>query len=133
LADCETTGAIMSSKKSNSKVDVEAICIDEINHNQNEVILEISSETKVELLSDLVKSPTSGKPTKQQIIIDLLSREGGACLEEMIEATNWQKHSIRGVISGSLKKKLGLKVQSRITGNVRSYFIEAVTNNAEVR
>jgi len=87
----------------------------------------------VELLSDLVKSPTSGKPTKQQIIIDLLSREGGACLEEMIEATNWQKHSIRGVISGSLKKKLGLKVQSRITGNVRSYFIEAVTNNAEVR
>ncbi|MBN8648523.1 MAG: DUF3489 domain-containing protein [Caulobacterales bacterium] len=123
----------MSSKKSNSKVDVEAICIDEINHNQNEVILEISSETKVELLSDLVKSPTSGKPTKQQIIIDLLSREGGACLEEMIEATNWQKHSIRGVISGSLKKKLGLKVQSRITGNVRSYFIEAVTNNAEVR
>ena len=123
----------MSSKKSNSKVDVEAICIDEINHNKNEVILETSSETKAEVLFDLVKSQTSGKPTKQQIIIDLLSREGGACLEEMIEATNWQKHSIRGVISGSLKKKLGLKVQSRITGNVRSYFIEAVTNHAEVR
>ena len=123
----------MRSKKSNSKVSVEDIGIDEIDRNQNEVILETSSETKVELLSDLEKLPTSGKATKQQIIIDLLSREGGACLEEMIEATNWQKHSIRGVISGSLKKKLGLKVQSRITGNVRSYFIEAVTNNAEVR
>lgn len=123
----------MRSKKSNSKVDVEAIGIDEIDHNQNEVILETSSEKKAELLGDLVKSPTSGKPTKQQIIIDLLSREGGACLEEMIEATNWQKHSIRGVISGSIKKKLGFKVQSRITGNVRSYFIEAATNNAEFR
>ena len=122
----------MSSKKSNSKVDVEAIYIDEINHNQNEVILETSSETKAELLYDLVKSPISCKPTKQQIIIDLLSREGGACLEEMIEATNWQKHSIRGVISGSLKKKLGLKVQSRITGNVRSYFIEDLINDGEV-
>lgn len=122
----------MSSKKSNSKVDVEAICIDEINHNQTEVKLETSSETKAELLSNLVKSPTSVKATKQQIIIDLLSREGGVCLEEMIEATNWQKHSIRGVISGSLKKKLGLKIQSRITGNVRFYFIEAATNNAEV-
>lgn len=123
----------MSSKKSNSKVDIEAIGIDEINHDQNEVILETSPETKADLLSDLAKSAPSGKPTKQQIIIDLLSREGGACLEEMIDATNWQKHSIRGVISGSLKKKLGLKVQSRITGNVRSYFIEAVNNNAEVR
>ena len=123
----------MSSKKSNSKVDVEAIGIDEINHNQNEVILETSSETRAEFLSDLVKSPISGKTTKQQIIIDLLSRDGGACLEEMIEATNWQKHSIRGVISGSIKKRLGLKIQSRITGNVRSYFIEASTSNGEVR
>ena len=122
----------MSSKKSNSKVDVEAICIDEINHNQTEVKLETSPETKADLLSDLAKSSPSGKPTKQQIIIDLLSRKGGACLEEMIEATNWQKHSIRGVISGSLKKKLGLKVQSRITGNVRSYFIEDLFNNGEV-
>ncbi len=122
----------MSSKKSNSKVDIEAIGIDEINHNQNEVILETSSETKADLLSDLAKSAPSGKPTKQQIIIDLLSRKGGACLEEMIDATNWQKHSIRGVISGSLKKKLGLKVQSRITGNVRSYFIEDLINDGEV-
>ncbi len=123
----------MSSKKSNSKVDVEAIYIDEINHNQTKVKLETPPETKADLLSDLAKSAPSGKPTKQQIIIDLLSRKGGACLEEMIEATNWQKHSIRGVISGNLKKKLGLKVQSRITGNVRSYFIESATNNAEVR
>ena len=123
----------MRSKKFNSKVSVEDIGIDEIDRNQNEVILETSLGKKAELLGDLVKSPISGKPTKQQIIIDLLSRDGGACLEEMIEATNWQKHSIRGVISGSLKKKLGLKIESRITGNVRSYFIEAATNNAEVR
>lgn len=122
----------MRSKKFNSKVSVEDIGIEEIDHNQNEVILETPSETKAELLGDLVKSPPSDKPTKQQIIIDLLSRKGGACLEEMIEATNWQKHSIRGVISGSLKRKLGLNVQSRITGNVRSYFIEDLINDGEV-
>ena len=42
----------------------------------------------------------------------MLRRPEGADLDEIAEATNWQKHSIRGAISGALKKKLGLQVTS---------------------
>lgn len=121
----------MSVKKSNTKVDLEVVRIDESNSNQPETILEAFPEANTGDSNEVVKLSKLGKPSKQQIIINLLSREGGACLEEMIKATNWKKHSIRGAISGGIKKKLGIKVQSRITGNVLSYFIEASTNNPE--
>ncbi len=41
----------------------------------------------------------------------LLLREGGATLTQMMEATGWQKHSVRGALSGGLKKK-GLVITS---------------------
>lgn len=122
----------MSRKPSNVKADLEVVRIDENNGNQPETISESFPEAKIEGTQEPVNLSNLGKPSKQQIIINLLSREGGACLEEMIEATNWQKHSIRGAISGGLKKRLGFNVHSRITGNVRSYFIEAATKNTEI-
>ena len=63
--------------------------------------------------------------TKQQVLIDLLRRAEGATIEEAIEATGWQAHSIRGAISGALKKKVGLDVTSeRIEGRGRVYRID---------
>jgi hypothetical protein len=50
--------------------------------------------------------------TKQAQMIDLLRRPEGATIEQIAEATGWQKHTIRGAISGALKKKLGLSVTS---------------------
>jgi Protein of unknown function (DUF3489) len=50
--------------------------------------------------------------TKQAKVIELLRRPVGASIEEVAKATGWQSHSVRGVISGALKKKLGLKVAS---------------------
>lgn len=50
--------------------------------------------------------------TKQALLIDLLKRKTGATIDEMVEATGWQAHSVRGAISGALKKKLGLTVTS---------------------
>jgi hypothetical protein len=50
--------------------------------------------------------------TKQATLIALLRRKDGADLDEIAEATGWQKHTIRGAISGALKKKLGLEVTS---------------------
>ena len=52
--------------------------------------------------------------TKQALLIDLLKRKTGATLDEAIAATGWQPHSVRGAISGALKKKLGLLVESKI-------------------
>ena len=45
-------------------------------------------------------------------MIDLLKRPEGATVEQIAAATGWQKHTIRGAISGALKKKLGLTIES---------------------
>ncbi len=59
-------------------------------------------------------TPSAGaRPgTKQARLIDLLRRPKGATIAELVAATGWQPHSVRGAISGSLKKKLGLAVTS---------------------
>jgi len=49
----------------------------------------------------------------------MLRRPDGADLDEIAEATGWQKHTIRGAISGALKKKLGLEVTSTKDGQGR--------------
>ena len=53
-------------------------------------------------------SPRAG--SKLASLIDMLSRKDGATVPEIADATGWQHHSIRGAISGALKKKLGLEV-----------------------
>ena len=58
-------------------------------------------------------APASRQGTKQALLIDLLKRKGGATIGEIVEATGWQAHSVRGAISGALKKKLGLAVESK--------------------
>ncbi len=63
-------------------------------------------------------SPPVVRPgTKQALMIDLLKRKKGATIEEIVEATGWQPHSVRGAISGTLKKKLGLAVTSERVGD----------------
>ena len=51
--------------------------------------------------------PTPRAGTKQAQMIELLKRPEGATVEQIAAATGWQKHTIRGAISGALKKKLG--------------------------
>ena len=50
--------------------------------------------------------------TKQAMMIELLKRPGGTTLAEIVEATGWQAHTVRGAMAGALKKKLGLTVTS---------------------
>ena len=50
--------------------------------------------------------------SKQAKLIKLLERPGGASIDEMTKATGWQRHSIRGMMSGVLKKRLGLSIAS---------------------
>ena len=57
-------------------------------------------------------------------MIGLLPRPEGASVEEMAKATGWQSHSVRGVMSGALKKKLGLTIASeKVEGRGRIYRI----------
>lgn len=64
------------------------------------------------------------KETKSAAIIDLLKKLDGATLEQMMEATGWQKHSVRGFLAGTLKKKHGLTATSAKVDGRRVYRIE---------
>jgi DNA-binding MarR family transcriptional regulator len=64
------------------------------------------------------EKPTPRAGTKQARMIELLERPEGATVEQIAEATGWQKHTIRGAISGALKKKLGLTVEATRTREV---------------
>ena len=62
--------------------------------------------------------------TKQATLIAMLRRKQGATIAQIAEATGWRRHTIRGVIAGALKKKLGLTVTSeKVKGGERTYRI----------
>jgi hypothetical protein len=61
-------------------------------------------------------SPRAG--TKQALMVEMLKRPEGATVEQIAAATGWQHHTIRGAISGALKKKLGLTVEATRTREV---------------
>jgi hypothetical protein len=57
------------------------------------------------------------------MILQLLGRASGATVKELAAATGWQDHSVRGFLSGTLKKKLKLIVTSVIVDGARHYKI----------
>jgi hypothetical protein len=57
---------------------------------------------------------------KLETLTGLLRRESGATLAELCAATGWQAHSVRGAISGALKKR-GLEITSTKTDGERRY------------
>ena len=62
--------------------------------------------------------------SKKAVVLELLKRSGGATLQELMTATGWQAHSVRGFISGTLGKKMGLTVASAKTEDgARTYSI----------
>ena len=50
--------------------------------------------------------------TKQAQIIAMLQRPEGATISQIVEATGWQPHTVRGTFAGAFKKKLGLTLSS---------------------
>jgi hypothetical protein len=74
--------------------------------------------------------PTAGAAdpparSKQAQVIGLLQRPQGATIDEIAGVMGWQRHTVRGLISGALKKKLGLQVISEKTERGRLYRISS--------
>jgi len=68
-------------------------------------------------------NPPKRANSKQAKLIAMLQRNEGATIEQMAKAFGWQTHTVRGVLSGVLKKKLGLKVVSTDAEGGRVYRI----------
>ena len=70
--------------------------------------------------------------SKQALVIGLLQRPEGATIAQIMEATGWQQHTVRGTLAGTLKKRLGLTINSsKEAGGQRVYRIEPVSTDAE--
>ena len=63
------------------------------------------------------KTRTPREGTKQATLIAMLRAPDGATIEEIMAATDWQSHTVRGAMAGALKKKLGLEVTSEKVEN----------------
>jgi hypothetical protein len=86
--------------------------------------LAITNEGRLAIGAGLVDKPRGGKAkaakapkaksprpeTKQATLIEMLKRPNGATNPEIAAKLDWQPHTVRGVIAGTLKKKLGLVV-----------------------
>jgi Protein of unknown function (DUF3489) len=70
------------------------------------------------------KGPREGSKTDK--VLDLLKRPGGVTAKELMKATGWQPHSVRGFLSGTIGKKMGLTVVStKGEDGERSYSIKS--------
>jgi len=69
---------------------------------------------------------TTKKPaSKLDTLEKLLKRKNGASIAEMMKATGWQQHSVRGAIAGAMKKR-GHTIASEKIDGTRRYRIEEV-------
>ena len=68
-------------------------------------------------------------PSKLDALVRLLQRPGGASLAEMVSATGWQVHSVRGALAGALRKR-GHQISSQKIDTERRYAIGTPTGGA---
>lgn len=73
-----------------------------------------------QLKTDVTKAEA---PSRLDQLEQLLTREEGATIAELVQATGWQQHSVRGALAGALKKR-GLAISSEKTDGTRRYRAE---------
>ena len=77
----------------------------------------------IEALPDPEPQSDAKRPSKQDVVIAMLRQPEGATVDEVASVTGWQRHTVRGVFSGTLKKKLRLTVASAKEERGRVYRI----------
>ena len=79
----------------------------------------------IESLPDPDQQSDTKRPSKQETVIAMLQRPEGATVDEVASVMGWQRHTVRGLFSGTLKKKLGLTLASATEERGRVYRIAA--------
>ena len=83
-----------------------------------------SGTKKTAAVSTKATRTDRAKPdSKQDKIVALLQRPKGATLDALVKETQWQKHSVRGFLAGTVRKKLKLPLLSEKIDGVRTYRI----------
>jgi hypothetical protein len=77
----------------------------------------------IEMLPDPEPRPDPKHPSKQDVVIAMLRLPEGATVVEVASVTGWQRHTVRGFFSGTLKKKLGLTLAAAQEERGRVYRI----------
>src|SRR6201987_4375812 len=77
----------------------------------------------IELLPVPEPQPDPKRASKQDVVVAMLRQPEGATVDEVASVTGWQRHTVRGVFSGTLKKKLGLPLASAKEERGRVYRI----------
>ena len=66
----------------------------------------------------------TARTTRLDTVISLISRPAGATIAELIVVTGWQPHSVRGALSGAVRRKVWTPVASAIVDGVRRYSLD---------
>jgi hypothetical protein len=72
-------------------------------------------------------APNASAGSKQSRVLAMLRMINGATIEDIMRATRWQQHSVRGFFAGVVRKKLNLDLASEIIGGTRRYRINGQT------
>jgi hypothetical protein len=71
----------------------------------------LTKRDPIDALQELETTPRAIRPgTKLAAIIDAMRHPGGATIAQMMTSTGWQAHTVRGAISGIVRKRLGYEV-----------------------
>ena len=110
------------------------VLLDEIDDNPTDAEIEASynSDPEIEALVTATeakaraeaKAPRTRENSKQAQVVAMLRRPEGATIAQIMAATGWQAHTVRGTFAGAFKKKLGLDItSSKEAGSERIYRI----------